>query len=83
MNVVALPDGVDMVTAASLGCRFGTAWRAVTMQGRAKPREWAAIHGCGGVGLSAVMIAVAVGARVLAVDVSEAALEAAVGTRCR
>jgi alcohol dehydrogenase len=77
VNVVALPDDVDMVTAASLGCRFGTAWRAVTMQGRPKPGEWVAIHGCGGVGLSAVMIAVASGARVVAVDVSEAALGAA------
>ena len=45
--------------------------------GRAQPGEWVAVHGCGGVGLSAVMIAAAVGARVVAIDVSEAALEAA------
>jgi len=37
------------------------------------------VHGCGGVGLSAVMIGAALGARVLAVDVSEAALELAQG----
>ena len=79
VNVVALPDELDMVTAASLGCRFGTAWRAVTMQGRVAPGEWVAIHGCGGVGLSAVMIAAAAGARVLAIDLSEAALTAARG----
>ena len=77
VNVVALPDDVDTVTAASLGCRFGTAWRAVTIQGHVAPGEWVAVHGCGGVGLSAVMIAVASGARVVAVDVSEAALAAA------
>jgi len=77
VNVVALPDGLDMVTAASLGCRFGTAYRAVTMQGRVAPGEWVVIHGCGGVGLSAVMVAVAAGARVVAIDVSERALEAA------
>jgi alcohol dehydrogenase len=77
VNVVALPDELDMVTAASLGCRFGTAYRAVTMQGRVAPGEWVAIHGCGGVGLSAVMVAVAAGARVVAIDVSERALEAA------
>src|SRR4051812_24251941 len=39
--------------------------------------EWVAVHGCGGVGLSAVMIAAAAGARVVAVDVSEAALSRA------
>ena len=74
INLIRLPDELDMVTAASLGCRFATAYRAVTAQGRAAPGEWVAIHGCGGVGLSAVMIAAAVGARVLAIDVSEAAL---------
>lgn len=39
--------------------------------------EWVAVHGCGGVGLSAVMIAVACGARVVAVDVSPRALDLA------
>ena len=73
-NLVALPDGVDFVTAASLGCRFATAYRAVVTHGRPRPGDWVAVHGCGGVGLSAVMIAVALGARVVAVDVSPAAL---------
>jgi D-arabinose 1-dehydrogenase-like Zn-dependent alcohol dehydrogenase len=74
VNLVGLPDAVSAVTAASLGCRFATAWRAVTQQGRVAPGEWVAVHGCGGVGLSAVQIAVAAGARVVAVDVSAAAL---------
>jgi D-arabinose 1-dehydrogenase-like Zn-dependent alcohol dehydrogenase len=74
VNLVGLPDALSAVTAASLGCRFATAWRAVTQQGRAAPGEWVAVHGCGGVGLSAVLIAAAVGARVVAVDVSAAAL---------
>jgi alcohol dehydrogenase len=73
-NLVALPADVDLVTAASLGCRFATAFRAVTAQGRVRPGNWLAVHGCGGVGLSAVMIGAALGARVLAVDVSAAAL---------
>ena len=64
-------------TAAALGCRFATAYRAVVAHGRVAPGEWVAVHGCGGVGLSAVMIAVAAGARVVAVDVSAAALELA------
>ncbi len=77
VNVIALPDAMDFATAAGLGCRFATAYRAVMSQGRVAAGEWVAVHGCGGVGLSAVMIAVAAGARVVAVDVSPAALEAA------
>src|SRR5258705_1696669 len=77
INLVRLPDDLDFVTAASFGCRFATAYRAVISQGRLREGEWIAVHGCGGVGLSAVMIAVAAGAHVVAVDVSEAALTAA------
>jgi alcohol dehydrogenase len=76
-NLVALPPGVDVVTAACLGCRFATAFRAVTAHGRVRAGDWLAVHGCGGVGLSAVMIGTALGARVVAVDVSAAALERA------
>ena len=74
-NLVALPDPVDFVTAASLGCRFATAFRAVTVHGRVRAGDWLAVHGCGGVGLSAVLIGVEFGARVMAVDVSAAALD--------
>lgn len=76
-NLVALPAAVDAVTAACLGCRFATAFRAVTAHGRIRAGDWLAVHGCGGVGLSAVMIGSALGARVLAVDVSAAALKRA------
>ena len=77
VNLVALPDGMEAATAASLGCRFATAYRAVVHQGRVRPGDWVAVHGCGGVGLSAVMVAVAAGARVVAVDISGPALELA------
>ncbi|MGW0497544.1 zinc-dependent alcohol dehydrogenase family protein [Streptomyces sp. NPDC003007] len=77
INLVALPEELSCATAASLGCRFATAYRAVVQQGRVAAGEWVAVHGCGGVGLSAVMIAAASGARVVAVDVSPAALELA------
>ena len=73
-NLVRLPDAVDFRTAASLGCRFATAFRAVVAQGRVRAGEWVSVHGCGGVGLSAVMIAAAAGARVVAVDVVPEAL---------
>jgi len=77
VNVVALPDTLDSDAAAALGCRFATAFRAVLEVGRVRPGEWLAVHGCGGVGLSAVMIAAAAGARVVGLDVSEAALDRA------
>ncbi|MEZ0447137.1 zinc-dependent alcohol dehydrogenase family protein [Cellulomonas sp. ICMP 17802] len=77
VNLVRLPAGMSPVTAAGLGCRFATAYRAVTVHGRVAPGDWVAVHGCGGVGLSAVMIAVAAGARVVAVDVAPAARQAA------
>lgn len=77
VNLVALPSGLGARSAAALGCRFATAFRAVTVHGRVRPGTWVAVHGCGGVGLSAVMIATAAGARVVAVDVSPAALDLA------
>lgn len=68
-NLVTLPDAVDDATAASLGCRFATSFRAIVDQARTAPGEWVAVHGCGGVGLSAIMIASAMGANVIAIDV--------------
>jgi alcohol dehydrogenase len=70
-NLVRLPDSMEFATAASLGCRFITSFSAVVDKGRARPGEWLAVHGCGGVGLSAIMIGAAMGLRVVAVDVSD------------
>lgn len=69
LNLVALPETMDFATAASLGCRFATSFRAIVDQGNTSAGQWVAIHGCGGVGLSAIMIANAVGANVIAVDI--------------
>jgi D-arabinose 1-dehydrogenase-like Zn-dependent alcohol dehydrogenase len=77
VNLVAIPDDVDSEAAALLGCRFATAYRALLQVGRVRAGEWVAVHGCGGLGLSAVMIAAAAGARVIAIDVSERALDLA------
>jgi D-arabinose 1-dehydrogenase-like Zn-dependent alcohol dehydrogenase len=74
VNLVALPADMPFSTAASLGCRFATAFRALTAHGRVGRGDWLAVHGCGGVGLSAVMIGTALGARVIAVDVADRAL---------
>jgi alcohol dehydrogenase len=71
LNLVALPETVTSVTAASLGCRFATSFRAVVDQGKVSAGQWVAIHGCGGVGLAAVMIANALGANVVAIDIGD------------
>ncbi|OKH88031.1 zinc-dependent alcohol dehydrogenase family protein [Thalassospira sp. TSL5-1] len=70
-NLVALPEELDYVTAASLGCRFATSFRGVIDQGQVRAGQWVAVHGCGGVGLSAIMIAAATGANVIAVDIDD------------
>lgn len=76
-NLVAVPDEIDYVTAASLGCRFATSFRAIVAQGKISAGQWVAVHGCGGVGLSAIMIANALGAGVVAIDIADEKLELA------
>jgi alcohol dehydrogenase len=74
-NLVHLPETIDFATAASLGCRFATSFRAICDQGKVRGGEWVAVHGCGGVGLSAIMIAAALGANVVAIDIAEDKLD--------
>ena len=69
INLVRLPDSMSFVTASSLGCRFITSFRAIVDQGAVRAGQWVAVHGCGGVGLSAIMIANALGANVIAIDI--------------
>ncbi len=76
-NIVQLPDEIDFTTAATLGCRFITSFRAIVHQGKVKDGEFVVIHGCGGVGLSAIMIAKALNAKVIAVDINDSTLELA------
>ncbi|WP_251452918.1 alcohol dehydrogenase catalytic domain-containing protein [Microbacterium sp. Marseille-Q6648] len=76
-NLVAIPDGVSFEAAAALGCRFATAYRALTARARVRAGEWVTVVGAGGVGLSTVMIARALGAHVVAVDRTSAALSVA------
>ena len=76
-NLVAIPEQVDFATAASLGCRFATAYRALVGRARITEGEWVTVIGAGGVGLSTVMIAHALGARIVAVDRNPEALAVA------
>ena len=75
VNLVRLPDEINFVTAASLGCRFATSFRAIVDQGKVSGGQWVSVHGCGGVGLSAIMIANALGANVVAIDISDEKLD--------
>jgi alcohol dehydrogenase len=76
-NLIAISDDLDGGAAALLGCRFATAFRGVVHQAKLASDELLLVVGCGGVGLSAVMIGLAVGARVIAVDISQNALDRA------
>ena len=73
-NLVAVADAVSDAAAAGLGCRFATAYRALHARAGIRRGEWVTVVGVGGVGLSAVQVAVAAGARVVAVDRTPAAL---------
>lgn len=75
VNLVRLPDSMEFSEAACLGCRFITSYRAVVHQGRVRGGEWVAVHGCGGVGLSAIMIANAFGANIIAIDIDDEKLD--------
>jgi alcohol dehydrogenase len=77
-NLVLLPAGLDPGAAAALGCRVATAFRALVARARVGPGERVVVLGCGGVGLAAVAVAVARGARVCAVDVDAGPLALAV-----
>ncbi len=70
-NLVPLPEEVSFEVGGSLGCRFTTAFRVIAQQAEVKPGQWVAIHACGGVGLSAIVIAEAMGANVIAIDIDD------------
>lgn len=77
-NVRRLPNNVSYTEAAALGCRFTTAYRAIVQQGQIDANKSLAVFGCGGVGLSSIMIAAAVGCQsIIAVDISQGALRKA------
>jgi alcohol dehydrogenase len=74
-NLVRIPEYLNFESASILGCRFATSFRALVDQGKVKQDQWVAVYGCGGIGLSAIMIAVALGARVIAIDLSPSKLQ--------
>jgi D-arabinose 1-dehydrogenase-like Zn-dependent alcohol dehydrogenase len=77
VNLVRLPDTISFVDAASMACRYMAAFHGVVDQANVRGGEWVVVHGAGGMGLSAIQIAVALGGKVIAVDVSSKVLAAA------
>ena len=74
-NLVHLPEKMPPALAAGLGCRVTTAWHALTDRAAVRVGEWVAVHGTGGIGLSALLLAKMLGARVIVVDVVEEKLQ--------
>lgn len=74
-NLVHLPETLSEALAAGLGCRVTTAWHALTDRANVRAGEWVAVHGTGGIGLSALLLAKMLGARVIVVDVVQEKLD--------
>ena len=68
-NLARLPDDMSPALAAALGCRVTTAWHALTGRAALRPGEWLAVHGTGGIGLAAMLLGRALGARVIVTDI--------------
>lgn len=70
------PDNLTFSQAAAVGAAYLTAWVALVRRARLEPGEWVLVHGAaGGVGLAAVDLARALGARVIAASASDEKLK--------
>ncbi|SDZ27909.1 alcohol dehydrogenase [Jannaschia faecimaris] len=74
-NLARLPEGLSATVAAGLGCRVTTSWHALTGRAALQAGEWLAVHGTGGIGLSAALLGRALGANVVVVDVVQEKLD--------
>jgi NADPH2:quinone reductase len=71
-RIVPLPRGVDFAAAAGFTVAYGTSWHALKDRGQLKPGETLLVLGAaGGVGLAAVELGAAMGARVIAAASSD------------
>lgn len=74
-NLARLPEQLSPTVAAGLGCRVTTSWHALTGRAALQPGEWLAVHGTGGIGLSAAILGKAMGAHVIVVDIVQEKLD--------
>jgi 2-desacetyl-2-hydroxyethyl bacteriochlorophyllide A dehydrogenase len=72
-TLVPLPDELSFTAGAAISCGTGTAWGALRRL-RVTGDQTVAIFGQGPVGLSATLLAISLGARVIALDVSPSRL---------
>lgn len=78
VNLVRQPASLSFAETASLACRYMAAFHGVVDQANVRGGEWVAVYGAGGgIGLSAVQVATAIGAKVIAVDIAQEQLNAA------
>lgn len=68
-HVLPLPGGTDPVALAPILCAGVTTYKGL-LETEARPGQWVAISGVGGLGHLAVQYAIAMGLRVVAIDVS-------------
>ncbi|SFI43511.1 zinc-dependent alcohol dehydrogenase family protein [Jannaschia pohangensis] len=78
-NLARLPEELSPTVAAGLGCRVTTSWHALTGRAALQAGEWLAVHGTGGIGLSAALLGKALGANVVVVDIVQEKLDHALG----
>lgn len=77
-NILPMPDAMDFTTAAAFSMTYGTAMHALTQRGALQAGETLLVLGAsGGVGLAAIEIGKAMGARVIAAASSAEKLEVA------
>ena len=66
-NLIPIPDAMSFAEAASVPLVFVTVWNMVVDKARVRPGEWVLVHSAGsGVGIAAIQLARAYGARVIA-----------------
>lgn len=69
-DTFVLPDEVPLVEGSIIADAITTPYHAVLNRGEVRPGDAVVVFGCGGVGINVVQVAAALGARVVAVDIS-------------
>lgn len=70
-DIFRLPNEIPLVEGATIADASTTPYHAVVHRGHVVPGDWVAVVGCGGIGANIVQMATAIGARVVAVDISD------------
>ena len=74
-DMFLLPDDIPLIEGCVIADAVTTPFHAVINRGAVKPGDQVVVFGCGGIGINLVQMAAAMGARVIAVDLSEEKLE--------